>query len=210
MHHVPGEKTVVEPNQGMGIVADADEAFEPPVWRMQAVGRFETAGLKSGLLQQRNQVVFFVDADVSAGGGAVFPGKFPADAFREMPWYADGKRTGWLQDPMHFRKQLRIPGNVFENFREDDGIEGCRCDGQSAAVCLCKQPATRHLPSEGFMNPDPFCRLPQIVSAQIQPDDLRIRDSQHGADMPARAAADIENQRIGRLNDPIGFDGLHG
>jgi len=201
---------MVEPNQGMGIIADADEAFEPPVRHMQAVGRIETAGLKSGLLQQRDQWLFLVNADVAAGRVAVFPGKFPADTLREMPRHADGKRTGWFQDPMHFRKQLCILGNVLENFREDDGINGSRWDGQLAAVCLRQQPPARHLPSEGLMHLDPLCRLPQIISAQIQPDDPRIGDCQHGAEMPARTTADVEHQRIGRVYDPIGSDGLHG
>jgi hypothetical protein len=28
--------------------------------------------------------------------------------------------------------------------------------------------------------------------------------------MPARTTADVEHQRIGRVYDPIGSDGLHG
>ena len=123
LHDVPGEEAVVEVDRGGIGAGRSQEAFEPPVGGMQAVGPVPVEKDNTAVFQQRSQRFGAVDADMALVGTVILLGQCPADFFREPARHADDQGSAGFYDAHDFLHGAVVVGNVLQDFAADDDIE---------------------------------------------------------------------------------------
>ena len=136
LHDVPDQDLVVRRHRRMLVVAGPDQAAQPPVRRVQAMGVVETGGLQPGGAQAALERGPPVDADVATRVVVVLVGQGPIDGLGPAPRHGDGHGAAGTQHPGQLTHGGQVVRDVLEHLGGDDAVEGTVGEGQGQRVPL--------------------------------------------------------------------------
>src|SRR6266516_4814115 len=120
LHDVPDQQPVVGARQRMIVVAHPHSAFEPPVWRVQAMRVVVAAHREPRPPELGLEFGPGVDADVAAGDVVVVIRQPPADPFRQPGGHGHRQQPARAQYPRELTQVCLLVVHVLVRHRRDD------------------------------------------------------------------------------------------
>ena len=137
LHDVPHQQAVVGGDQRVGVVVRADQAAQPPVGRVQAVGVVaRRRGPVPSSARRRRQAGATVDPHVAPGLVVVGVGEQPVDHLGTAAGHGHGHGPAGTQHPGQLGHGGDVVGDVLEDLRGDDPVEGAVGEGEAQGVPL--------------------------------------------------------------------------
>ncbi len=196
---------------GRGIRAvGAQETFEPPVGRVQAVGPVAVETDDARGFDHAFQRPGAVDAHMALVGLVILMGERPADPLRIPAGHADDQGTAGLQYTHDFACGAAVVGDVLQNFAADDDIEGLTVEGQGQGVGGRQAPVAAAMGPQAVVELEAIAGRDQIITVAIRTDGGDAVMPVGRRRVPSVAAADVEHVVAASQAGPPEISGDHG
>ena len=171
LHDVPDQQAVVAIDQPRVVAGGADQALEPPVGGVDAVGVVIALEAGTGPRQAIDQRLAAVDAHVPLVGAAVVVGQRPADAFGQVARDADHQRAAGLEHAQDLRHGRFVVGNVFQHLAAHHGVEAGVGKGQAGDVGRRQVPAAAAVFTQAVVEVEALARLGEVADVEVRTGD---------------------------------------